>query len=520
MRLRLLAVVAVSAALLGACGDQENTQKAEDAVAGITGGAKAPARGANAELLLTQAQQAANQGRDADARAAFDRAVQVFQANGDHGGVGRVLLALATHTRTTGQGEVARGIYARARAAFEQVDDRTGVARVIFAVAELERARFNNDAALTGFEEAAGIFRAHQLWREEAQALLGVADSDRRLGRVTSADAVLARAHAIFEILEDREGMQASERARTELVNYVDDNDRERLRLAENINYADQGGNRLLEALGHLGLGQLEALAGRPTQARRALSEARLVFATMKLPHGEFDAWAVTGDLERRLGNASAAVDAYTRALVAFARAQDVQSHEATKYEEGAAIPLPQRGAIVMARLSQFDPEEAAAVRLAGAREMASDASAAAKGAVLVAEGWLARRRGAGAEAAASFDAATRTFVAAGLHGAAGESLLAQAALVAQSNALLEAANLYEQALGEFATARDRLGEAEAQFGSAGALAAIGDSPMEAQIRYRIAARLYAESEQRGRAEGAAAAARTLRAAEPGRANR
>lgn len=506
--MRFLLIPAVCAALLAACGDQENTQKAEDAVIGITGGAKAPPRGTNAETLLTQAQQAANQGRDADARATYERAVQVFQSSGDQAGVGRALLALATHVRTTGQGEVSRGIYARARAAFQQANDAAGIARVVYAVAELERARFNNEAALAGFQEAAATFHAHELWREEAHALLGIADSERRLGRIVAADGMLSRARAIFEILNDREGQQAADRSRAELVNYVDENDRERLRLAENINYADQGGNRMLEALGHLGLGRLEALAGRPALARRALSESRLIFAEMKLPHGEFDAWAATGDLERRLGNGPAAIDAYTRALVAFERARDVQSREAMTYEEAQAAPLPERGAVAMAQRSQLEAPDAAEARLAAARVLAGQFGPTGTGALLLAEGWLEARRGVPTDAAASFAAAARTFAIADLHGEAGQSFLAHAALAAENNAPREAVELYEQALARFAAARDRLGEADAQFGLARALAAAGDSRMEANIRTRIAARLYTESDQRERAERALAVVR------------
>lgn len=503
----LIVIAAACAALLTACGDQDNAQKAEDVVTGITGGAKAPPRGSNADTLLTQAQQAANQGRDADARATYERAVQVFQSNGDQVGVGRALLALATHVRTTGQGEVSRGIYARARTAFEQANDQAGIARVIYAVAELERARFNNEAALAGFQEAAATFHAHELWREEANALLGVADSDRRLGRIATADSVLSRARAIFEILNDREGQQAADRSRAELVTYVDENDRERLRLAENINYADQGGNRMLEALGHLGLGRLEMLAGRPVLARRALSESRLIFTEMKLPHGEFDAWAATGDLERRLGNASAAVEAYTRSLTAFERARDVQSREAVTYEEGTAAPLAERAAVAMAQLSSLEAAADAGKRLAAARTVAAQSGAAGNGALLLAEGWL-QAATAPADAARTFTAAAQTFAAGELYSGAGQSLLAHAGLV--PNGSPEAVALYQQALAAFVQAGDRLGEAEAHAGLARTLAAAGGSRMEANIQYRIAARLYSESEQRERSERAAAAARAL----------
>ncbi len=515
MRLKRLCVAAtltVAALVLAGCGKEQ--QQAEDAATQLnaTAGHKgAPGANPRAEQLLAQADTAANQGRDAQAHDAYERAVALYRDAGDLAGQGRALLGLATHTRITGQGEVARDIYARAQAAFERAGDELGEAKVAFALAELERARFNNDAALTGFQAAADAFRAHGEWALEAQALLGIADSERRLGQIATADDTIARARAIFEILNDRAGQLVADRTREELLTYVDDNDAARLKLTYDINYADQGGSRRLEAQGNLGMGHLEVAAGHPVQARRFLNEARMIFAEMKLPAGEQDAWAALGNLERRLGRTSEARDAYERAVALFETARNDPSTEARAYAEVAVGAVEERQAIVLATLSLLDAPADAAKRLDAARTLAPPGTPAVDGALAFARAEIEHNAGRPDAALAGYAAAAEAFDLADLPLGAGQALLAHAGLERERENWTVAAPLYDRAIDAYIAARDRIGEGEARFGLAQVLARGSTGTMEANVQYRIAARVFDELGLVERSATAVNAARALR---------
>ena len=506
----LLAASALLAVSLAACGDSGN-QQAEQAVTAATqpaGAAKGAAGNPQAEGLLAQAEQAANTGRDAQANDLYQRAVALYQQAGDLAGQGRALLGLATHTRYTGQGEVARDIYVRAKSAFAQAGDALGQARVTFAVAELERARFNNDAALAGFREAAAAFHAHGQLGLEGQALLGIADSERRLGRIVTAFGTVDRARAIFEITNDRVGQQVADRTRDELVTYIDENDETRLKLAYDINYADQGGSRLLEGLGNLGMGRLEVTAGRPALARRFFAEARTIFTEMKLPNGEFDALAAVGDLERRLGAADAARDAFERAVPLLDRARASQSTEVRAFEDAATVPLAERGALLLLAYADVAPPADAARHLDAARALVPPGTARIDGALLLARGRAEQRAGRLDAAASAFEEAAATLVDPAHALGRAQALLARADLERERANAPAAIDLYGRALEAFLAVRDRIGEGDARYGLARILAATDRT--EANIQYRIAARAFDELGLTQRAQAAAATARTL----------
>ncbi|MBM3507307.1 MAG: hypothetical protein FJX64_06215 [Alphaproteobacteria bacterium] len=511
---RSVSVLALCALASAGCGesDQQRAQQpaqemsaAKTAAGGTTAGTAAG--NAKAESLLAQAEQAANAGRDDQAHDLYERAVALYQQSGDLAGQGKALLGLATHTRYTGRGEVARDIYARAKTAFAQAGDALGVGRVTFAVAELERARFNNEQALAGFRDAAAVFRSHGQLALEGQSLLGIADSERRLGRIVSAMSSVDRARPIFEITNDRAGMQAADRTREELVTYVDENDERRLKLAYDINYADQGGSRLLEALGNLGMGRLETGAGRPALARRFFNEARAIFAEMRLPNGEVDALAALGDLERRLSNAAAAREAFERAMLLQDRARAAQSTEARAFEDAAAAPIEQRHALLLAAYAELVPVAEAARHLDAARALAPG-QPSVDGMIAIARGRLEQQAGNLDAALAAYTQAEMLLADPALGLSLGQALLARADLERGRGANLTAAPLYQRALDAFLSVRDRIGEGDARNGIARTLAAVDRT--EANIQYRIAGRVFDELGLSERSQAALAAARAL----------
>ena len=453
-----------AAAALLACSPEEDQQQAADAIAEHLGGlgdvvadiGESGGPGLEfspSEVLLAEAEQAGNLGRDAEAHGAYDRALALYVEAGDFGGQCRALLGKANLTRYSGQGEVSREIYAAARAAFAEAGDELGEAKVVFAIAELERARFYNEEALAAFNFAADIFRGQGEWGLEAQALLGIGDIERRLNRIFAADNAVSRARAIFEIIGDRSGQRAANDAWEELLTHVSETDDLRLGLAHNV--GGTGGTSVIAA-------------GPPSAARASFENARAVFEDMRLANGVFDAWAGMGELERRLGHGDAAREAYTKALVAYEQARARTSRESLEHEETAHGSIAVRAALVLIARGELD-------RAAGldpnswfdqARALSSQGSSAqVDGALLIGRGGLYRRQGRLEDAAA---------------------------------------------LDDFLVARDRIGEGDARWAWAQALAALPGNEMAANIQYRIAARIFKDLELPGRAAAALAAAEAL----------
>ena len=513
-----------AAAALLACSPEEDQQQAADAIAERLGGlgdvvadiSESGGPGLEfspSEVLLAEAEQAGNLGRDAEAHGAYDRALALYVEAGDFGGQGRALLGKANLTRYSGQGEVSREIYAAARAAFAEAGDELGEAKVVFAIAELERARFYNEEALAAFNFAADIFRGQGEWGLEAQALLGIGDIERRLNRIFAADNAVSRARAIFEIIGDRSGQRAANDAWEELLTHVSETDDLRLGLAYDIGFADAGGSRLREAQGYLGMGILDIAAGPPSAARASFENARAVFEDMRLANGVFDAWAGMGELERRLGHGDAAREAYTKALVAYEQARARTSRESLEHEETANGSIAVRAALVLIARGELD-------RAAGldpnswfdqARALSSQGSSAqVDGALLIGRGGLYRRQGRLEDAAAALAEAAEIFSNAGLSVGAGQARLARAELAIIQENQTGALALFASSLDDFLVARDRIGEGDARWAWAQALAALPGNEMAANIQYRIAARIFKDLELPGRAAAALAAAEAL----------
>lgn len=500
-----LAAAAVAAAL-AACSPAPNHEAASAA-------ADIPAIESAAELLL-QAEEAANSGRGREAGAAYERALAIYESARDQSGQGDTLLGMATLARTDGQGEVAREIYSRARAVYESGGDNLGVGEVDFALAELERARFNNEAALAAFTSARAIFHDHGEWRREGTALLGIADSQRRLGEVLSAGNAVLRAQVLFDILGDRGDRALADKIWDELRTHIDAYDRMRADWAQPLGYGEQDVGALIEAQAFLGFAAIEALAGNIEEARDLFGRAADVMPEFGVHGGAVDALARLAGLEAGLGRAEAARDAYEGALAAHRRALGEPTSEAEMYEESTALSLDVRAALALAGLGDvelalgMDPRP----RLAAARALAPEGqSAEVDAAVLLVRGHLEAQAGRADEAVATFRAAERLYARENLHAGAGRAQLARAGAELTRGDPDRARAGYKRALGSFLVAYDRVGQAAARLGLAETLAALGDAGIEAAIQYRMAARMLADTERPNLAAEALAVAESMR---------
>ena len=102
------AVLAVAAAgtTFGCSPDEDRGAAAERAIRDVSGESRGGADAARA--LLAEAEQAANAGRNTQSNDAFERALAIYQTEGDLSGQGDTLLGMGTLARYDGQGEVAR----------------------------------------------------------------------------------------------------------------------------------------------------------------------------------------------------------------------------------------------------------------------------------------------------------------------------------------------------------------------------------------------------------------------------
>jgi tetratricopeptide (TPR) repeat protein len=255
-------------------------------------------------------------------------------------------------------------------------------------------------------------------------------------------------------------------------------------------------------------MGRLETTAGRPQLARRFLGEARAIFAEMRLPNGEFDSFAALGDLERRLGNVEAARAAFEMAVPLLERALASQSTEVRAFEDAASVALAERGALMLVAFAEVAPPADAARHLDAARALVAGPAPRLDGALLVAQGRVEQRAARPDAAAAAFAAAQGQLAAPGDALGLGAALVAHADLERERGNAGRAVELYHRALAAFLAARDRIGEGDARFGLAKAIAAT--VRMEANIQYRMAARAFDELGLPERSQAALAAARAL----------
>jgi tetratricopeptide (TPR) repeat protein len=509
-RLRSVALCLAVWASLAACSPRGNSEQdsAADVLLRVGAGENGPAaRGpARAAELLLEAEQAANNGRDDEARSAYDRALAIYEDAGDLSGQGTTLLGLATLARYGGQGEVSREIYARAREAFESGDNDVGAARVLYAVAELERARFNNEEALADFTNAEAVFHEAGEWEMEAWCLLGVGEIERRRRNILKSRDAMARARVIFEVIGHSDGLTVVTEAQLELVSYFNEYDGPRLAAATQADLGQQAVDPIMEADAYLLLGRTEVLAGRPRQARDSLAKALELYSeagdlgvvgvAVRFEPGVAAAALTLAAFEHRLGNLGLAADSYAQALTAYRRTEDAT---------GAALTLIGLGEL------ETEHEIDARTLFTEARGLVAEGEAPeVDGALLLGFGRLDHRFGRAEEAAEAFAAAEELYRAAGLILGMGEALLSQAHLQRDLGGLEAAHELYMRARNAFTLAQDRIGEAESRLGWAAVLAELGTGPMEANFQYRIAAAILTELTLNERAAAAVSAANDL----------
>ncbi|MBT4710823.1 MAG: hypothetical protein HOB82_04775 [Alphaproteobacteria bacterium] len=496
----LTAVALVLAALSltdDGTGDSVETADPDDALAGLNRPPApdpvAPDIEAEGADLIEQGRNAANAGRDDDARELFARAMDLFQAAGLNAGMGEVKLQTGILDQIVGQGERARDVFAEAQGFFVAAADPVGQARVALALGNLEKAQFNNDEAFAAFSNAQALFHDQGDWSAEAEALLGRGHAERRLHLVLASRRSVARAMAIYEILDDSAGLRAANQSVDELQTYQDQNDRQEEELIVERTNAQQAGDPSAEADVLVRIGELDHRGGHIESARDAFTQAAALWAGERSSAGQGRALAMLGDLERAVENFEAAAVAYGAALAFYQDAGD---------DVGAATVLVGQGA-----LASMDHQVGGNHYQEAQASFEAAGHSSGQGQVLLGLGQLDHNAGQDDEARLKFQGARAMFADAADTRGQGEAELALGDLDREAGNLAAAVAAYERSLDLFHTSLYRPGEAWAHVGLAAALSET--NPREASVNFRLAAGIFDDLDmdvRRTQASNAAAA--------------
>ena len=444
--------------------------------------------------LIEQGRAAANAGRDDDARELFGRAMDFFQAADFPGGMGEVKLQTGILDQIVGQGERAREVFSEANAFFTAAADPMGQGRVALALGDLEKAQFNNNAALAAFSNAQTLFHEQGDWTREAEALLGRAHAERRLHLVLASRRSVARASAIYDLLQDTKGLRNAAQSLEELKTYQDRNDLMDEELAVELINTQMAEDPSSEADVMVRIGDLHFRGGHPETARTSYVLAAALWAGEGRVEGQARALTKLGDLERALERTEEARTAYAQAL---------RFYRDTGDDLGAAQVLAGQAALEVERDQDSQHLYAQARALFEAAGQPD-----AIGNILLGLGNVDRRLGRVDEARSDFEAAQEMFGGQGDTLGEAQALLALGDLAKNLGEIDTAVSAYGQALVLFHQSLYRIGEAWVHFGLGETLAA--REPREASVNYRMGAEIFRDVRMGARMTAATAAAAAL----------
>lgn len=215
-----------------------------------------------AKLQLDTATKAAAQGRNDEARSAYENARSLFQANKNRLGEAYALDGLGDLDRKQERNDPARKNYLEARGLFQAVGERMGEANVLYALGELDRSLSRHDEARKAYTDALRLYQAAHSRQGQADALRGLGELDLALGRHDDARKSFDAALSLYRALT----------------------------------------NRLSEAHALKGLGHLDRAAGRGDDARKSYEEASRLYRAEQNPLGEANVLLGLGYLDRTLG--------------------------------------------------------------------------------------------------------------------------------------------------------------------------------------------------------------------------
>ena len=215
-----------------------------------------------AKLQLDTATKAAAQGRNDEARSAYENARSLFQAKKNRLGEAYALDGLGDLDRKQGRNDPARKNYLEARGLFQAVGERMGEANVLYALGELDRSLSRHDEARKAYTDALRLYQAAHSRQGQADTLRGLGELDLALGRHDDARKSFIAALSLYRALT----------------------------------------NRLSEAHALKGLGHLDRAAGRGDDARKSYEEASRLYRAEQNPLGEANVLLGLGYLDRTLG--------------------------------------------------------------------------------------------------------------------------------------------------------------------------------------------------------------------------
>ena len=226
------------------------------------------------------------------ARAAYDKAVELYQKLQDPKGEISALLAHAGLERSLNEADDARQLYGQVVRLCRQSNDRTTQASALLSIANVDRAAQQIARARQSASEALTLLQQVGDRIGQARAWITVGDLDRTLQRPAQSRESYKKAATLYQQLNDADA----------------------------------------QAQVWLRLGRLEGDTGDSGAARQAFAKAMTIYQQSKSPSGQGRVWRHIGDLESAQDHDAAARDAYSRALATYHAAHD-DNGRATVYQ-------------------------------------------------------------------------------------------------------------------------------------------------------------------------------------------
>jgi tetratricopeptide (TPR) repeat protein len=281
-----------------------------------------------AVLLLQQGKRDLALGRLEEARAAFERSLEIERALNNQRGEAMVLHSLGGVLRDLGQPEEARVAFECSLEILRVLHDQRGEAMVLNSLGGVLRDLGRPEEACAAFERSLGIGRALNDQRHEAMVLNSLGGVLRDLGRPEEARAAFERSLEIRRALNDQHGEAVVLHSLGGVLRDLGRPEEARTAFERSLEILRALNDQHGEAMVLNSLGGVLRDLGRLEEARAAFERSLEIERVLNNQRGEAMVLNSLGGLLRDLGRLEEARAAFERSLK-IGRALNNQRHEA-----------------------------------------------------------------------------------------------------------------------------------------------------------------------------------------------
>ncbi len=275
------------------------------------------------------------EGKNAEARAGFTKALAIFQAIHDSAGQAACRHQLASIDLTEGKNAEARDGFAKVLALRREIGDRAGEAAALNQLASIDLNEGKYLEARRGFNEALDIFRTIPDQAGQVATLINLATIDRDEGKNAEARADFTKALAIFQATHDRVGQAAAWLQLATVDFRMGKNAEARAGFTKALALRREIGDRAGEAAALNQLASIDLNEGKYSEARRGFNEALDIFRTIPDQAGQAATWHNLASIDLAEGNFAKAKAGFVSALVLRKASGDRAGEAAAWYQLG-----------------------------------------------------------------------------------------------------------------------------------------------------------------------------------------